>query len=84
MENAGQDPAGQQAQAGTQQPAADSQQAQSGSEGKGYKALYEDAVKESRFDYQLDRHCSKTQETHGGRTRQKVKAPKTCLKTRSS
>ena len=60
MENAGQDPAGQQAQAGTQQPAADSQQAQSGSEGKGYKALYEDAVKESRFDYQLDRHCSKT------------------------
>ena len=60
MENAGQDPAGQQAQAGTQQPAADSQQAQSGSEGKDYKALYEDAVKESRFDYQLDRHCSKT------------------------
>ena len=60
MENAGQDPAGQQAQAGTQQPAADSQQAQSGSEGKDYKALYEDAIKESRFDYQLDRHCSKT------------------------
>ena len=80
MENAGQNPAGQQAQAGTQQPAADSQQAQSGSEGKDYKALYEDAVKESRFDYQLDRHCSKT----GGRTRQKVKAPKSCLKTRSS
>ena len=34
MENAGQDPAG--------------QQAQGGSEGKDYKALYEDAVKESR------------------------------------
>ena len=80
MENAGQDPAGQQAQAGTQRPAADSQQAQSGSEGKDYKALYKDAVKESRFDYQLDRHCSKTD----GRTRQKVKAPKSCLKTRSS
>ena len=43
MENAGQDPAGQQAQAGTQQAAA-----QGGPEGKDYKALYEDAVKESR------------------------------------
>ena len=48
MENAGQDPAGQQAQAGTQQAAADPQQAQGGPEGKDYKALYEDAVKESR------------------------------------
>ena len=48
MENAGQDPAGQQAQADPQQAAADSQQAQGGSEGKDYKALYEDAVKESR------------------------------------
>ena len=41
MENAGQDPAGRQAQA-------DPQQAQGGSEGKDYKALYEEAVKESR------------------------------------
>lgn len=41
MENAGQEPAGQQAQA-------DPQQAQGGSEGKDYKALYEEAVKESR------------------------------------
>lgn len=48
MENAGQDPAGQQAQADPQQAAADPQQAQGGSEGKDYKALYEDAVKESR------------------------------------
>lgn len=48
MENAGQDPAGQQAQGGTQQAAADPQQAQGGSDGKDYKALYEDAVKESR------------------------------------
>lgn len=48
MENAGQDPAGQQAQAGTQQAAADPQQAQGGPEGKDYKALYEEAVKESR------------------------------------
>lgn len=48
MKNAGQDPAGQQAQAGTQQAAADPQQAQGGPEGKDYKALYEDAVKESR------------------------------------
>lgn len=37
MENAGQDPAGQQAQAGPQQAAG-------GSDGKDYKALYEDAV----------------------------------------
>ena len=48
MENAGQDPAGQQAQTDPQQAAADPQQAQGGSEGKDYKALYEDAVKESR------------------------------------
>ena len=48
MENAGQDPAGQQAQADPHQAAADPQQAQGGSEGKDYKALYEDAVKESR------------------------------------
>ena len=48
MENAGQDPAGQQAQAGPQQAQTDPQQAQGGSEGKDYKALYEDAVKESR------------------------------------
>lgn len=48
MENAGQDPTGQQAQADPQQAAADPQQAQGGSEGKDYKALYEDAVKESR------------------------------------
>ena len=48
MENAGQDPAGQQAQADPQQAASDPQQAQGGSEGKDYKALYEDAVKESR------------------------------------
>lgn len=48
MENAGQDPAGQQAAADPQQAAADPQQAQGGSEGKDYKALYEDAVKESR------------------------------------
>lgn len=48
MENAGQNPAGQQAQADPQQAAADPQQAQGGSEGKDYKALYEDAVKESR------------------------------------
>ena len=41
MENAGQDPAGQQAQT-------DPQQAAGGSDGKDYKALYEDAVKESR------------------------------------
>ena len=41
MENAGQDLAGQQAQT-------DPQQAQGGSEGKDYKALYEEAVKESR------------------------------------
>ena len=48
MENAGQEPAGQQAQADPQQAAADPQQAQGGSEGKDYKALYEEAVKESR------------------------------------
>lgn len=48
MDNAGQDPAGQQAQTGPQQAAADPQQAAGGSEGKDYKALYEDAVKESR------------------------------------
>ena len=48
MENAGQDPAGQQAQGGTQTAAGDPQQAAGGSEGKDYKALYEDAVKESR------------------------------------
>lgn len=48
MENADQDPAGQQAQADPQQAAADQQQAQGGSEGKDYKALYEEAVKESR------------------------------------
>ena len=48
MENAGQDPAGQQAQTDPQQAAADPQQAQGGSDGKDYKALYEDAVKESR------------------------------------
>ena len=48
MENAGQDPAGQQAQADPQQAATEPQQAQGGSEGKDYKALYEDAVKESR------------------------------------
>ena len=48
MENAGQDPAGQQAQADPQQAAADPQQAQGGSDGKDYKALYEEAVKESR------------------------------------
>lgn len=41
MENAGQDPAGQQAQADPQQAAADPQQAQGGSEGKDYKALYD-------------------------------------------
>lgn len=48
MENADQDPAGQQAQADPQQAATDPQQAHGGSEGKDYKALYEDAVKESR------------------------------------
>lgn len=48
MENAGQEPAGQQAQADPQQAAADPQQAQGGSDGKDYKALYEEAVKESR------------------------------------
>lgn len=48
MENAGQDPAGQQAQTDPQQAAADPQQAQGGSDDKDYKALYEDAVKESR------------------------------------
>lgn len=41
MEDAAQDPAGQQVQT-------DPQQAQGGSEGKDYKALYEEAVKESR------------------------------------
>ena len=42
MENAGQDPAGQQAQTDPQQAAADPQQAQGSSDGKDYKALYED------------------------------------------
>ena len=41
-------PAGQQGQTDPQQAAADPQQAQGGSEGKDYKALYEEAVKESR------------------------------------
>ena len=62
MANAGQDPAGkqaqtdpqqaqtdpQQAQTDPQQAVADPQQAAGGFDGKDYKALYEDAVKESR------------------------------------
>lgn len=48
MENAGQDPAGQQAQAGPQQAAADPQQESGETQEKDYKALYEEAVKESR------------------------------------
>ena len=48
MENATQAQDGQQPQTDPQQAAADPQQAQGGSEGKDYKALYEEAVKESR------------------------------------
>ena len=55
MENAGQDPAGQQAQTDPQQAQTDPQQAQTDpqqasgeAQPKDYKALYEEAVKESR------------------------------------
>lgn len=48
MENAGQDPAGQQAQGGTQQGQTDPQQGAGEAQPKDYKALYEEAVKESR------------------------------------
>ena len=48
MENAGQDPAGQQGQTDPQQAQADPQQGAGEAQQKDYKALYEEAVKESR------------------------------------
>lgn len=48
MENAGQDPAGQQGQTDPQQAQADPQQGAGEAQPRDYKALYEEAVKESR------------------------------------